>query len=100
MFVEIDLEALARALVLPVSDGVTHAVEKRTPPEINPADEQTAKMADVADVAAAQAKSSQELEHYHEDHESAHAHRDCEHEPDLAVREENGTSQQDSEDRT
>ena len=44
VFVDVNLEALAIAAVLPVSDRVPEAIEKRAAAKIEPADEHAAEM--------------------------------------------------------
>jgi len=58
MLVDVDLEALAIAAVLPVSDGVADAIKERSSAEIEPADEHAAEVADVAYFVIAQSKGS------------------------------------------
>src|SRR5258708_36112590 len=53
VFVDVDLEALAVTLVLPVSDGVTDVVEERTAAEVEIANKHAAEMADVTCVVSA-----------------------------------------------
>jgi hypothetical protein len=48
VLIDVDLEALAIAPVLPVSDRIADAIEERSATEIEPADEHSAEMADVA----------------------------------------------------
>src|SRR5713226_4502344 len=50
VLVDVDLEALAIAFVLPVSDRVADAVEERASAEIKPPNEHASKMAHVANV--------------------------------------------------
>ena len=50
MFVDVNLETLAIALVLPVGDAVADIVEKRVAAEVEPPDEHATEMADVADI--------------------------------------------------
>ena len=53
MLVDVDLEALAIAFVLPVSDRVADVVEERTAAEVEIANKHAAEVADVADVVSA-----------------------------------------------
>ena len=53
VFVDVDLEALAVAFVLPVSDRVADVVEERTAAEVEIANKHAAEMADVAYVVSA-----------------------------------------------
>src|SRR5712664_1314308 len=53
VFVDVDLEALAVAFVLPVSDRVADVVEERTAAEVEIANKHAPEMADVAYVVSA-----------------------------------------------
>ena len=99
MFVDVDLEALAIAAVLPVSDGITNTVEERAAAQINPAHQHAAEMAYMTDVAATEAKGSEKFQGGHDDDEGAHAHLDGNREhDDLAVWKEDGAGQEKSKD--
>src|SRR5258706_6966092 len=99
MFVDVDLEALAVAAVLPVGDGVADAVEERAAAEIDPSDEHAAEMADVADVVATESECGDEFHRSHGNHIGAHAHfhRNRKHHH-LAIRKKNSASEQHAED--
>src|SRR6266850_2967801 len=100
VLVDVDLKALAIALVLPVGDRVADVVEERTAAKIDPADEHAAKMADVADVAAPKPEGSEKFEDGHRDDVGTHGHFDGNRKhDDLAVRERDGACQQDSKNR-
>ena len=97
MLVDINLEALAIALVLPVGNRVANVVKEGTPAKIDPADEHTAKMADMADVIATKSKGSEKFEDDHHDDVGTHAHFDGNRKhDDLAVREHYSACQKDS----
>ena len=72
MFVDVDLEALAIAPVLPIGDGVTDAIEERTAPEVDVTDKHAAKMTEVADSITARPKRQEELYCGHRRHIGAH----------------------------
>src|SRR5882724_4445567 len=99
VFIDVDLEALAVAAILPVRQSVADTVKKRTAAQIDVADQHSAKMAEVADVVPADTEGSQELEDDHDDHEGAHAQldRNGEH-GDLAVGKKDGAGQKHSKD--
>ena len=99
MLVDIDLEALAIASVLPVSDGVADAVEERAAAEIEPANEHPAQMTDVADVVAAGAESAEEF--YGTHNCNVRPHRDCDrqgNQPNASVGKQNSIGDQYAED--
>lgn len=58
VFVDVNLEAPAIAAVLPVGDGIADAVEERAAAEIDPTNEHTAEVAEVAYFVIAQPKGS------------------------------------------
>ena len=62
MLVDVNLKALAIALVLPVRDGVANVVKERTAAEIEPANEHAAEVTEVADVITGRAKQQWEKE--------------------------------------
>ena len=99
MLVDVDLEALAVAAVLPVGDGVADVVEERTAAKIEIANQHATQVADMADVAAAKSKGAEEFERGHHHDEGAHAHLDGDGEhDDLAVRKKDGAGEQDAKD--
>src|SRR5258708_4749531 len=99
VLVDVDLEALAIAAVLPVGDGVTHVVEERTAAEINIANKHSAEMADVADVIATESECEDEFHCSHGNHISAHAHFHWNRKHHyLAIRKKNGAGEQHTED--
>src|SRR6266850_6934514 len=100
VLVDVDLKALAIALVLPVRDGVADVVEEGTPAKIDPADEHAGKMADVADVIASKPEGSEKFEDDHHDDVGTHGHFDGNRKhDDLAVREHDGACQKYSKNR-
>ncbi len=99
MFVDVDLEALAIAAVLPVGDGVADTVKERAATQINPTNKHAAEVADMADVAATEAEGAEKFQSGHDDDEGAHAHLDGngEHD-DLAVWKKDRARQENSKD--
>src|ERR1700732_2512798 len=75
VLVDVDLEALAIAFVLPVRDGVADVVEERTAAKVEIADKHAAEMTDVADVVSAGSERGEEFDGPH--HRNVGAHRDC-----------------------
>ena len=89
MLVDVDLEALAIAAVLPVSDGVADAIKERSSAEIEPADEHAAEVADVADIVSSRADRGEEFDSPHHRHVRTHGNGDWQgNQPDAAVGEE------------
>src|SRR6266852_3630982 len=99
VFVDVNLEAPAIAFVLPVGDGIADAVEERAATEIDPSDEHTAEMADVADVVATESECGDEFHCSHGNHIGAHTHfhGNWKHHY-LAIRKKNGAGEQHAED--
>ena len=75
MLVNVHIESLAVALVLPVRNAVAHAVQKRSTPQINVADQHSAEVADVAHLVVSQSKRTEEGKRRHDGHDCPHAHR-------------------------
>lgn len=75
MLVNVHVESLAVALMLPVRNAVAHAVQKRSAPQINVADEHAPEMADVAHLVVSQSKRTEEGKRRHNGNDCAHAHR-------------------------
>src|SRR5437016_10952650 len=88
VLVDVDLEALAIAAVLPVGDGVADTVEERPAAEIDPADKHAPEMANVAYVITSGTKEKwkKELHSSQQENKRAHGHADGQEEnADLAV---------------
>ena len=101
MLVDVNLEALAIAFVLPVSDAVADVVEERTAAEIKPANEHAAEMADVTDIVSGRTEEKwyEKLQTSQEQHKRAHGHAHGQkHNADLAVGEQNGAGGENAED--
>src|SRR5258708_13057439 len=75
MFVDVDLEALASAFVLPVGDGVADVVKERTSAKIEVANKHAAEMADMGDIVPAGANGGEEFDVAH--HRHVRVHRNC-----------------------
>ena len=99
MLVDVDLEALAIAFVLPVSDGVADVVEERTAAEVEIANKHAAEMADVADVVSAGAEGGEKFDGPHNRHVGTHRNGDRKRiQPDAAVREEDSVGHENAKD--
>src|SRR5216684_2022068 len=98
MFVDVDLEALASAFVLPVGDGVADVVKERTSAKIEVANKHAAEMADMGDIVPAGANGGEEFDGAH--HRHVRAHRNCDwerNEPDAAVWKEHSVGHENAE---
>src|SRR5258708_36761408 len=78
VLVDVDLEALAIAFVLPVSDRVADAIEERTASEIEPPNEHSTQMADVTHVISGRPKQQgkKKLHCGQQEHKRAQGHSD------------------------
>src|SRR6266850_3014026 len=100
VLVDVDLKALAIALVLPVGDRVADVVEEGAPAEIDPTDEHAAKMTDVTDVITPKPEGSEKFKDDHHNDVGTHGHFDGNRKhDDLAVREHDGACQKYSKNR-
>ena len=75
MLVNVYVESFAVALVLPVRNAVSHAVQKRPSPQINVPHQHSAEMADVAHLVISQSKRAEKCKRRHNRHNRAHTHR-------------------------
>ncbi len=99
IFLDVDLEAFAVALVFPVSNFVAHAVEEGTAPKIDPSDKHDAEVTKVADSVSAGINGAEEFDGAHHSYEGTHGNHDRQRkEPDLTLRKENGIGDEDAED--
>lgn len=99
VFLHIHFEAFAIALIFPVGHFVADAKEEGTPAEVDPADEHPAEVAEVADAVPRSTKSSEEFDGRHDRNEGAHGNHDRQREePNLAIGEEDGVGDENSED--
>src|SRR5947209_6815602 len=97
LFTHIHFKALFVSLILPIRNAVAHVVEKRSAPQIYPADKHSAEMAEVAYTVVAKSNGSQKCKNHHDGNRGAHADGDRdEQRPDLAVGEQNGARDQNS----
>jgi len=100
VFLHVDFEAFAIALVAPVCHFVADAEEEGAATEVDPADEHATEVAKVADIIAPRSKRPKEFDCAHDGNEGPHGNHDREREkPDLAIGEEDGVGDKDSEDR-
>src|SRR5713101_9452953 len=100
VFVHVNFEALAIALVLPVGDGVAETVEERAATEVQPADEHAAEMTDVADTVPARAECGEEFDRAHHSDIRAHGNGHGKgYQPYAAVGKKNGVGNEDAENR-
>src|SRR5260370_13049789 len=100
VFVDVDLEALAIAFVLPVSDRVANVVQERTAAEGDVADKHAAEVADMADIVSAGADGGEKFDGTHYGHVRTHGdgNREGNH-PDAAVWKEHSVGHKNAEKR-
>ena len=99
VLVDVDLEALFVALMLPVGDGVADVVQEGSAAQVDVGDQHAAEVADVGDVVTAAAESGEKFDGAHYGHVGAHGDGDRQRdEPDLAVGEKDCVGHEDAED--
>src|SRR5260370_13004533 len=100
VFVDVDLEALAIAFVLPVSDVVANVVQERTAAEVGVRDKDAAEVAEMDDIVSAGDDGGEKFDGTHYGHVRTHrdVHRKGE-KPDATVWKEDSIGHQDTENR-
>src|SRR5580692_11953966 len=75
VLVNVNIEALAVALVLPVRDAIAQAVQKGSTPQINIPNKHSPEMAEVAHLVVSHTERAEKRQSRHDRNNRAHAHR-------------------------
>src|SRR3981081_2353474 len=74
LLTHIHFKTLFVSLILPIRNAVAHVVEKRSAPQIDPAHEHSAEMAEMAHIVVTKSNGSQKRKNHHDGNRGAHAY--------------------------